>query len=130
LSVSRQTASRWFAYWEAGGAAQLCGVGRVGRKPKLSQDQLRQLEHYLLEGPQVHGYRTNLWTLKRIAKLVQHQFGVRYHPGHVWKLLGQLRWSCQRPQRRARERNEAAIRRWLKQRWPRIKKKRGNVAHC
>lgn len=123
LGVSRQTASRWHHAWTSGGTAALRGAGRTGRRCQLSGDALRRLAALLLEGAQAHGYDTDLWTLERIAELVDRQFGVSYHPGHVWKLLGGLGWSCQRPERRARERNEASIRRWLRRRWPGIKKR-------
>ena len=130
LGVSRQSASRWFHLWKANGSEGLQGVGRTGRKRRLSDADLCRLEALLLEGPEAQGYETNLWTLKRIARVVKRQFGVCYHPGHVWKLLGRLGWSCQRPERRARERNETTIRRWLKYRWPRIKKKRATREPC
>ena len=123
LGVSRQAASRWWHAWKAGGAEALRGAGRTGRRRKLSDAQLCQLSAGLLEGAKAHGYRTEMWTLRRIAAVVRRRFRVTYHPGHVWKLLGALGWSCQRPEHRARERNEAAIRRWLKHRWPAIKKR-------
>ncbi|MDI3464215.1 MAG: hypothetical protein OJF50_003036 [Nitrospira sp.] len=69
-------------------------------------------------------YRTDLWTLKCVAQLIHQQFGIRYHPCHVWKLLTQLGWSCQNPERCALQRNEAAIARWKRSRWPHIKKRR------
>jgi transposase len=123
LGISRQTASRWWHTWKAGGAEALRGVGRTGRRRKLSEEQACQLNAYLLEGAKAHGYATELWTLRRIAAVVRRRFRVTYHPGHVWKLLGTLGWSCQRPEHRARERDDAAIRRWLKHRWPKIKKR-------
>lgn len=128
LSVSRQTTSRWHAAWADGGREALAGAGRVGRKAKLSGDDRCRLEAILLAGPLAHGYETNLWTLKRIAQVVRREFGLTFHIGHVWKLLGRLGWSCQRPERKARERNEEAIRRWVRHRWPRIKKKPGRPA--
>jgi transposase len=63
-----------------------------------------------------------LWTTRRVAELIRRQFAVRYHPNHVWRLLVGLGWSYQKPERRARERNEAAIERWKRQRWPAVKK--------
>jgi transposase len=83
---------------------------------------MRQLEAILLAGAPASGYETNLWTLKRIRQVIRRTFRVTFHVGHVWKVLGQLGWSCQRPERRARERNDAAIRRWIRYRWPQIKK--------
>ena len=108
----------------------MAGAGRTGRKRKLSGDELCRLEAILLAGAPAQGYETDLWTLKRIAQVIWRQFGVTYHAGHVWKVLGQLGWSCQRPQRKARERNEDAIRRWVRYRWPRIKKRPARPGPC
>lgn len=123
LEVSRQAASRWHRAWQTDGKKALAGAGGTGRKRKLSGDELCCLEAVLLAGPQAQGYETPLWTLKRIARVVRREFRVSYHPSHVWKILGQLGWSCQRPEKRARERNEKAIVRWVRHRWPRIKKR-------
>jgi transposase len=122
LEVSRQTTCRWHHAWETGGEESLAGVGHTGRKRKLSGDELCQLAAVLLGGAQAQGYDTELWTLKRIAQVIRREFKASYHPSHVWKILGQLGWSCQRPEKKARERNEEAIGRWVRYRWPRIKK--------
>jgi transposase len=106
-----------------GGEGALQAAGRAGRKPLLNQRQRRQLEARLLEGPEKLGYETPLWTCERVAHLIAQEFGVRYHPGHVWKLLRELNWSPQRPKGRALERNEAAIDEWKRKTWPAIKKK-------
>ena len=95
---------------------------RAGPKARLSVEQLRHLESELLRGPLAHGYRTDLWTLERMAYLIKQFFGVSYHPGHVYKILRGLGWSCQKPERRAKERDQAAIQRWLQKDWPPIKK--------
>jgi transposase len=124
LEVSRQSASRWHAAYRQQGADGLRGAGRAGRKPKLSPGQLQDLERGLRQGPQRLGYDTPLWTAPRIADLIQGQTGVRFHPDHVYRLLQKLGWSCQRPVGRALERDEQAIRRWKRDRWPDIKKKR------
>ena len=130
LGVSRQTASRWCAAWCTGGKQALAGAGRTGRKCKLSGDDLCRLEAILLAGAPSQGYETDLWTLKRIAQVIRREFEVRYHAGHVWKVLRQLGWSCQRPERKARERNEDAIKRWVRYRWPRIKKRLAKPKPC
>ena len=90
----------------------------AGRKPRLTAIQLERLEQELAKGPQGQGYRSELWTTARIGKLIRKLFGVRYHRGHVWRLLGQLGWTPQRPALRARERDEAAIAHWRRRRWP------------
>ena len=122
LGVSRQTALRWARAWERDGVQGLRAAGRAGRKPKVSAKQLEQIEQALLEGPAALGYVTEIWTLPRIAELIERITGVHYHPGHVWRLMGQLGWSIQKPTTRARERDEAAISRWKKLRWPALKK--------
>jgi transposase len=122
LEVSRQSVMRWYRAWRRGGAEALQGAGRAGRKPKLDRTQLRHVDAALREGPQAHGFATALWTLPRVAVLIQRLTGVRYHPAHVWRLLGTLDWTLQRPATRAKERKEAAIRYWMTHRWPAVKK--------
>ena len=122
LRVSRTTAMRWAQAWEAEGPEGLRAAGRAGRKPRLSSDQLDRVEQALLGGPRAFGYRTELWTLPRVAELIERLTSVRYHPGHVWRVLRQLGWSLQKPTTRARERDEEAIARWVKRTWPAAKK--------
>jgi len=112
LGVSRQVAYRWKIAWTKGGKSGLASKGKAGRKPKLTAEQTAQVTQALVAGPVSRGYRTNLWTLPRVAALIQELTGVKYHPGHVWRLLGANGFSCQRPERRAIERDETRIRRW------------------
>jgi transposase len=94
----------------------------LGRPSKLSAGQKSQLKQALLQGAQAHGFLNDLWTLPRIAELIHRQSSVRLHPGHVWRLLGQLGWSVQRPTGKATQRDEAAIARWKRHTWPALKK--------
>jgi len=123
VKVCSQTVSRWARTVSAQGAKALSAAGRAGRKPLLDAQQLERLVNRLLEGPERLGYETPLWTCNRAAHLIQEEFGIRYHSGHVWKLLRQLNWSPQRPAGRALERNEEAIDHWKRKTWPGIKKK-------
>jgi transposase len=123
LGAHRQTVHRWATRVEREGRAGLKKAGRAGRKPRLGAAELRRIAGELKRGPAVLGYETSLWTAPRVADLIERECGVRYHPGHVWKILRQLGWSCQRPVGRALERDEPAIRRWKKHRWPELKKK-------
>ena len=122
LEVSRQSVSRWHAEWKTGGTAALRGAGRAGRLPQLDKRDLRRVERQLERGPLANGYPTDMWTLQRVAEVIEAETGVAYHPGHVWRILGQLGWSRQRPARRALERNDEAIAHWVKHDWPRLKK--------
>ncbi|NMC85724.1 MAG: transposase [Anaerolineaceae bacterium] len=122
LGVTRQSVSRWYHEWERGGALALRGAGRAGRRPRLDHEQLRRVERALRQGAPAHGFETDLWTLPRIAAVIESVTGVRYHPGHVWRILGALGWTLQRPSKRARERNEEAVQDWVAKRWPAVKK--------
>jgi transposase len=123
LNVSHTSVNRWAGVLAQQGAPGLRQASRAGRKPRLSGEDLQRLERGLEKGPEALGYETPLWTLARVGHLIEQEFGVRYHRGHIWKILRQLKWSCQRPVGRARERNEPGIEHWKKVEWPRIKKK-------
>jgi len=123
LGVARQVAYRWKEAWEQGGSAALASKGPAGRKSKLTAEQTHEVTQALLAGPSAYGYKTDLWTLPRVAALIEDLTGVEYHPGHVWRLLGASGFSCQRPERRAVERDEKAIRRWKRVDWPALKKR-------
>jgi transposase len=122
-SVSCQSATRWYAAWRRGGSDALKKAPRAGRPSRLSQENIQELKSALQQSPTNHGFATELWTAQRVAKLIEERFGVKYHPDHVCRLLGQLGWSCQRPTTRAIQRDEAAIRRWKRSTWPTLKKK-------
>jgi transposase len=121
--VSLSSVKLWKRAWKAQGAGGLSAKPHLGPEPFLSDDDLVRLEKLLLAGAHKAGFPSDLWTCpRRVADVIQQRFGVKYHPAHVWKILRQLGWSCQKPQRRARERNETAIEHWRKVEWPRIKK--------
>ena len=123
LQVSRQSASRWYTQWKKGGVESLRASGRAGRPPKLDAAQRQRLDVALREGARAHGFPTDLWTLPRIAIVIERVTGVRYHSGHVWRILRSMNWSLQRPGKKARERNDEAVRQWVAETWPAIKKK-------
>ena len=123
LGVSPQVVSEWRKVWRAGGRGALRSTGRVGRPAKLSTAQLTKVEKALAKGAEANGYVNDVWTLPRVTQVIERLTGVAYHPGYVWYILRkQLRWSWQRPARRALERDDAAIEQWVKQRWPQVKK--------
>ncbi|MCL6508770.1 MAG: winged helix-turn-helix domain-containing protein [Bryobacteraceae bacterium] len=115
---------RWWQAYQRTGPRALDSKPTPGRPPRLSTVQKRRLVTLLGRGALRAGYRTELWTADRVTELIAQEFGVRYHPAHVWKVLTALGWSCQKPERRALERDEAAIARWKRDAWPRIKKRR------
>src|SRR6266487_3419041 len=124
LGVSAQTASRWYRAWQEQGQVGLAGAGRAGRRRKLTDEQLAGVEAALLAGPRANGFGTEMWTLARVADVIERLTGVRYSQTQTWTILRErLGWSRQRPARRALERNEEAIAAWVKRDWPRIKKR-------
>jgi transposase len=121
LEVSPQAVSVWHARWQSGGTEGLRSRGPSGPTPRLSDAQLRRVEQALLDGATAHGFVGELWTLDRVAAVIERLTGVHHHPAWVWALLRhRLGWSMQRPVRRAAERDQAAIDRWVKERWPQI----------
>jgi transposase len=122
LGVAHQTVSDWHEKWKAGGKKALRGAGRAGRLPKVTDADLAKVERALRRGPLANGYPTELWTLARVSEVIEEVTGVKYHPGHVWRVLRQMGWSRQRPARQASERDAAATETWVNERWPRVKK--------
>jgi transposase len=122
LEVSAQAVSVWHGRWKEGGTDALRSRGPSGPAPRLSDAQLATVEQALREGAAANGFVGELWTLDRIALVIERLTGVQHHPAHVWALLRhRLGWSVQRPVRRAAERDQDVIDRWVKERWPVIK---------
>jgi transposase len=114
LGVARQNVSRWHARWRQGGLEALRSAGPTGNAPRLFKAQLDAVDQVLRQGARAHGFDTDHWTLARITTVIQRLTGVAYHPGHVWRLLRhRLHYRLQRPARRAVERDEWAIARWV-----------------
>lgn len=122
LGCGHSAVSKWRKAYEKGGKEGIRAIPHPGRKRRLAKEELPRLAEYLKAGPIAAGFETDLWTCRRVAQVIRDKFGVEYHHCHVWKILRSLGWTCQKPERRARERNEDAILTWREQRWPAIKK--------
>jgi transposase len=122
VGTSRASVTRWRQAYEDGGLNSMQAKPHPGGTSRLTVVQRERLMRMLLEGPRKHGYATELWTLARVAELIVVRFGVQYHPSAVWHILRAAGWSCQKPARRARERDEEVIAGWRREQWPRIKK--------
>lgn len=127
LGVSRQTVAAWAKRLSEDGKDGL-KRGTLGRPRSLSTQQEQELGKALMAGAVAAGYPTELWTLPRIGKLITLRFGVEYSTGHLWHLLRRMGFSCQKPEKRALQRNEAEIVRWRRHIWPALKKKPGAKA--
>lgn len=120
LGVSEAAVSQWMPRARLGGPRALRHRPSPGARRRLSADQLAQLPVLLPRGPAADGFRGALWTRKRVAEGIRLECGVVYHPTPGGHLLRGLRWSPQKPRRRARQRDEAAIARWRDETWPAI----------
>ena len=123
LGVSRQAVFVWAQRWRQRGETGFDRPPRPGRPTKLARARLAQLPRLLAQGAEAYGFSSPIWTTQRVADLIGRRFGVRYDRDHVCRLLHRFGWSWQKPARRARERDEAAIQRWVQHTWPRLKKK-------
>jgi transposase len=123
VGVTCATASRWKELVDDQGIAGLAAKPRPARATRLSLDQREKLVEVLLQGPMAAGFPTDMWTCQRVAKIIRSEFGISYHPGHVWKILHSLGWTVQLPEQKSRKRDEKAIKRWREQQWARIKKR-------
>ena len=122
IGCNASSVMRWRNALGKGGADALKAQPVPGRPCRLSASQKRRLVRMLLKGATAQGYRTELWTTLRIAEVIRRHLGVAYHRNHVGKLLHELGWSHQKPERRAIERDEEGIARWTRTAWPRVKK--------
>jgi transposase len=120
LGASEVSVSRWLHRAREGGPDALRSRPAPGHPPKLSPAQKRLIPEFLWHGPEAYGFRGQVWTCARVAKVIEEEFGVSYHKDHVGRLLQDLRWTPQIPIRRAIQRDEQAIRRWRDEVWPEL----------
>jgi transposase len=122
LKVSRMSVSRWYRQWKKSGKDALKAANRAGRRCLVSARDLQRVRAALHKGAGAHGFSADLWTLPRVAAVIERITGVRYHPGHVWKILGVMNWTVQKPEQQAKERNPVQVEYWKTVRWPEVKK--------
>jgi transposase len=122
VGASVSSVSQWRDAYVANRESGLASKPVPGRPRKLGQHDYPRLWKILLKGALAYGYPNDMWTLRRISRVIEREFGVKYHPSHVWKILREQGWSCQVPERRAIQRDDDAIEHWKRYTWPAIKK--------
>jgi transposase len=123
IGVDVSSVKRWKRAAAQGGNNALAAKPNRGRPPRLTPEQKQELAQIVRAGPRAAGFRTNLWTCRRVADVIRERFGVGYHRDHVGRVLHALGFTQQKPQRRASQRDEAAIEAWRKSGWRRVKKR-------
>jgi transposase len=120
LGVSPPAVCQWLAAARRGGPQALRSHLAPGRSPRLTAEQKWLIPEFLWHGPEAYGFRGEVWTCARIARVIAEEFGVHYHKDHVGRLLTELKWTPQMPIRRAIQRDEGAIERWRSEVWPEL----------
>jgi transposase len=109
LGCGRSSVYTWVKL-DRDAAEKLAAKPHTGPKPRLNDEQIQELEGLLLKGARAHGWHNDLWSAHRVAEMIRRHFGVGYHVEHARKIIrGRLRWSSQRPQKKARQRNAEKI---------------------
>jgi transposase len=123
LGGAEDTVGRWIARARIGGREALLARPGPGRSPRLTPRQRRLIPEFLGHGPEAYGSRGEVWTWARVAKVIEQEFGVSYHKGHVARLLKGLCRTPRVPIRRAIQRDEAAIESGRREVWPELVKR-------
>lgn len=123
FDVSEEAVSRWLARARDNGPEALRARPTPGRSPRLTPDQVSSIPELLWHGPEAYGFHGRVWTCARVAKVIEWEFGVRYHKDHVGRLLKRLHWTPQQPNKRAIQRDNEAIQRWRDEIWPELRRR-------
>jgi transposase len=123
LGVTKGAVSQWIKRGKEGGEASLQEQPKIGAPLRLGKVDRQKNPGLLERGAESFGFRGELWTCSRVAKVIQREFGIKYHPSHVSRILKDLGWTPQKPIRRAKQRKEAEIQYWKEERWPELKKR-------
>jgi len=122
LGVNQSTISNWAKKLKEGGKEALKIIPQKGPTPRLTEDQKKELPKFLEKGAEAYGFRGNFWTQKRVAVVIEKEFGVSYHYTTAGRIVREIGWSCQKPALRARQSNEEEIQDWKEHKWPELKK--------
>jgi transposase len=122
LSVSFEAVSNWIEIYEQKGLKGLKTQGQPGPKSPLTNNDRRKLKAAILKGPEAFGYDTGIWTLQRIAALIRKLTKTTFKTTQTWRIVTALGFSCQKPDTRAKERDEEKIQNWKLRTFPRLKK--------
>lgn len=122
VGVTPRSLCRWRKQAKSTKRTSRSSYRSLGRPCRLTRGQLHRLKRALARGPLAYGYPADYWTLARVRRLIRDRFDTTYQASSVWYLLRRMKWSCQKPQRLAFQRDDAAIAYWKRYRWPWIKK--------
>jgi transposase len=122
LNVGKSAVSQWLSMANEQGRKGLCARPHTGRPPALTDAEKGWIPDFLSHGAEAYGFRGDVWTCARVGKMIEMEFGVSYHKGHIARLLKELKWTPQQPIERAAQRDESEIARWRRNVWWEMKK--------
>ena len=123
LKVHRSNVCLWLERWQADGMEGILEGHRSGRPPTISERQRQQLADILESGPVAYGFTSGVWTCPMIARVIEDEFSLSYHPAHVSRILHSLEFSVQRPQKVLARADWTLQSKWIRYRYPNLKKK-------
>jgi transposase len=123
LNVGRSAVSQWLCMANEQGRKGLYARPHTGRPPALTDAEKGWIPDFLSHGAEAYGFRGDVWTCARVGKVIEMEFGVSYHKGHIARLLKELKWTPPQPIERATQRDESEIARWRRNVWREMKKK-------
>ena len=122
LHICESSVWDWIGWYRREGIAGLHTGKARGAKPRLTDEQRRELSGLVVAGPLEAGFSSGMWTGAMVAELIKSRFGVSYHPQSVAKLLHRMGFSVQRPRKRLARADPASQATWVQDRLPEIKK--------
>ena len=125
LKVHRSKVSIWLRNWQQDGMEGVLEGHRSGRPPAITSDQREKLTDVLDSGPVAYGFSTGVWTSPMVARVIEDEFSITYHPAHVSRILHELGFSVQRPKKKLAKADEVLQSRWVRYKYPSLKKKPG-----
>jgi putative transposase len=123
LKVSTRSVDNWISWYKNAGVVGLEALKHPGPKSKLSPEQIQEVCSWLTRDATEFGFRTHLWTSRRIVQVIKDKFDIKYNPNYFCHWLRKQGFSPQMPGKKATQRDEQKIAKWPKTEWSRILKK-------
>ena len=125
LKIHRSKVSIWLRNWQETGMDGILEGHRSGRPPAMSDAQRQELADILDSGPVAYGFSSGVWTSPMVTRVIKEEFSITYNPAHVSRILHDIGFSVQRPKKTLAKADKTVQSRWVRYKYPSIKKKPG-----
>jgi transposase len=124
LGLCRTAMYPWLRKHKELGRSALLMQKAGGPESKLTEKQRGQVRLWIIgKDPRQYGFDFGLWTRRIVAQLIEEKFGVCMELTAVGRLLASLQITPQKPLRRAYERDPLAVEQWVRQDYPRLRRR-------